>query len=159
MKEAHLRDFIAVVDEGGVRAAARKLGISQAAVSHNIHALEKACGNALLIRGNHGVELTEFGAILLRRARAADAELRKAKEEMAALSGRRRGGVAVGLSPPVETTLTSAALTRFHRRFSDALVRVTSGPGVTTAIALREGRLDFTIGSATPHPPARRRAI
>lgn len=150
MKEAQLRDFIAVVDEGGVRAAARKLGISQAAVSHNLLALERECGHALLLRGNHGIELTEFGRILLRRARAAGAELRKAREEMGALSGRMRGDLAVGISPVVEASLMSSVLTRFHQKFPDTLVRVTTGPGTTTSLPLREGQLDFAIGSATP---------
>jgi DNA-binding transcriptional LysR family regulator len=148
MKEAHLRDFMAVVEQGGVRAAARKQGLTQAAVSRNLLALEQDCGSALLIRSNHGIELTESGRILLRRARAADTELKKAREEMEALSGRTRGGVSIGLSPAVEALLMSQAIDRFRERFPETLVRVTGGPAAITASGLREGRLDFIIGSA-----------
>ena len=86
MRDARLRDFIAVVDAGGVRAAARVLGSTQSGVSRNLAALEAELGVSLLQRSNHGIELTEFGRLLLRRARIVDAELRKAAEEISTLS-------------------------------------------------------------------------
>src|SRR4051812_47398201 len=102
MREAHLRDFIAVADTGSVRAAARRLRLSQGAISKNLLALERELGVALLVRSARGVEPTDFGKILLRRARLADGELRKAKEEIAALAGHAAGPVSVGLSSTAE---------------------------------------------------------
>lgn len=148
MKEAHLRDFIAVVAHGGVRAAARQLGLTQAAVSRNVLALEKACGTQLLVRSRHGAELTEPGRILLRGARAAVAELKKAQDDIEALSGERSGWVSIGVPPGIEALCMSEAIERFRARFPSVLVRVTGGPTATTIPGLREGRLDFILGSA-----------
>ena len=80
VREAHLRDLIAVIETGSVRSAARKLGLAQAAVSKNLTALEKSLGVPLLVRSARGVEPTEFGRIVLRRARVIDAELRHLQE-------------------------------------------------------------------------------
>ena len=67
MREAHLRDLIAVIETGSIRSAARKLGLAQAAVSKNLTALEKSLRVPLLVRSARGVELTEYGRIVLRR--------------------------------------------------------------------------------------------
>lgn len=148
MKEAHLRDFTAVVAHGGIRAAARQLGLTQAAVSRNLLALEKECGAPLLLRSSRGVELTDFGRILLRGARAAASELKRAREDMEALSGERRGWVSIGVPPAIEALYLSTAIDRFRARFPHVLVRVTGGPAQSTLPGLREGRLDFILGSA-----------
>jgi len=145
MREAHLRDFMAVVETGSLRAAARKLDISQAAISKNLSALERACGLPLLVRSAHGVEPTEGGRILLRRARLADAELRKAQEEMAALSGEHRGVVNVGLSSTAEVLLASRAIQRFHALRPTISINLQGGNAFTMAGLLREGKLDFAV--------------
>jgi DNA-binding transcriptional LysR family regulator len=145
MREAHLRDFIAVVETGSLRSAARKLGISQAAISKNLSALERSCGVPLLVRSAHGVEPTDFGRILVRRARLADAELRKAQEEMAALSGEHRGVVNVGLSSTAEVLLAARAIQRFQMQRPTISVNLLGGNAFTMAGLLREGKLDFAV--------------
>lgn len=49
---------------GSLSAVARETGWSQPAISQQIKRLEKDCGVPLLRRSSHGVELTEFGAIV-----------------------------------------------------------------------------------------------
>lgn len=150
MREAHLRDLIAVVETGSVRGAARRLGITQSAVSKNLLALERDFGVPLLLRSAHGVEPSEFGKLLLRRARLADAELRKAREEIAALSGAHLGAVTIGLSSTAECLLAARALERFHGQRPEAMVNIQGGTAVTMAGLLREGRLDFAAAPSFP---------
>ncbi|HEX7382464.1 MAG TPA: LysR family transcriptional regulator [Nevskiaceae bacterium] len=57
----HLRYFIAVVEEGGLRAAALRLHISQPPLTRNIRALEDMLDTQLLVRHPHGVEVTAAG--------------------------------------------------------------------------------------------------
>jgi len=64
-----LRAFVAVVEEGGLSAAARRLHMSQPSLSQTIQALEKQLGVSLLERDHTGVRPTERGALLLREAR------------------------------------------------------------------------------------------
>src|SRR5438067_2054642 len=57
----HLRYFWTVAREGSVSRAARRLGLSQPAVSAQIRALEISLDDRLFIRKGRGIALTEFG--------------------------------------------------------------------------------------------------
>lgn len=149
MREAHLRDLIAVFDSGSVRAAARTLGISQAAVSKNLSALERSLGVPLLLRTPHGVEPTDYGRLVLRRARAVDTEMRRLQEEIAGAAGARLACVSVGLSATAEALLLPSALTRFAKSCPGVLVSMAGGRSNTNIAALREGRIDFAIAPAS----------
>lgn len=145
MRHAHLRDLIAVIETGSVRAAARRLGLTQSAVSKNLTAMEREFGVPLLVRSAQGVEPTEYGRILLRRARLAEGELRKAHEEIAALSGGDLGAVSIGLSVVAECLLATRAIRKFHEQKEGALVSIRGGTAVTMVGMLREGQLDFAV--------------
>ncbi|VTU46323.1 Galactose-binding protein regulator (plasmid) [Variovorax sp. SRS16] len=150
MREAHLRDFVAVIGCGSVRLAARSLGISEAAVSKNLTALERSVGVPLLIRSSHGVEATEHGKLVLRRARVIDAELRKLDEELAMLSGAEIGtNVSIGVSSTAEAIIMPRAVRRFRESAPHTTVTIISGPPSATVSALREARVDFVIAPAS----------
>lgn len=78
MEVRALRAFVAVVECGGFSAAARRLRVSQSAVSQTIHGLEQQLGVQLLIRGSSGVQVTESGVLLLGEARAVIARIDQA---------------------------------------------------------------------------------
>ncbi|MEV5201293.1 LysR family transcriptional regulator [Streptomyces sp. NPDC053720] len=65
----HLRCLVAIVDTGSFTDAALELGISQAAVSRNLLALEKVLGVRLLHRTSRTVAPTPAGVQALARAR------------------------------------------------------------------------------------------
>ncbi|HUD36268.1 MAG TPA: LysR family transcriptional regulator [Streptosporangiaceae bacterium] len=65
----HLRCLVAIVEEGSFTDAAIDLGISQAAVSRNLIALEQVLGVRLLNRTSRSVALTTAGAQVLAQAR------------------------------------------------------------------------------------------
>jgi DNA-binding transcriptional LysR family regulator len=148
MREAHLRDLIAVVESGSLRSAAKQLGISLGAVSKNLSALEKNLGVPLLVRTTQGVQPTEYGRIVLRRARVVEAELRHMQEELDVLGGAQLGTVSVGLSATSETALLPAVIGRFRGTHPQVMVSVMGGRSASTIAALREGRIDFAIGPA-----------
>src|SRR6201999_296069 len=64
-----MRAFVAVAEGGGLSAAARRLHISQPALSQTIQSLEKHFGVELLVRSNAGVSVTPAGMTLLSEAR------------------------------------------------------------------------------------------
>ena len=70
MEIRELRAFTVVVDEGSLTAAARRLHLSQSALSQTILSLERQLGVPLLRRYSTGVAVTDAGMILLREARA-----------------------------------------------------------------------------------------
>jgi DNA-binding transcriptional LysR family regulator len=147
MREAHLRDFIAVIDTGSVRAAAKRLNLTQGAISRNLTALERSLGVSLLLRSSHGVEPTEIGRAVLRRARVVDSELRKMQEDIDALSGGHTSVVSIGISATAESLLLSRAVRQARKLLPQTLLSITGGPFPTALAALREGRVDFAIVS------------
>ncbi|WP_171177129.1 LysR family transcriptional regulator [Ruegeria sp. HKCCD8929] len=56
-----LETFLCVADAGGFHAAARKMNVTQTAISARIRAVEQAVGQTLFTRGAGGTALTDFG--------------------------------------------------------------------------------------------------
>ena len=94
----HLRYFVAVAEEAGFTAAARRAHVTQQVLSAQIRQLEDAVGTALLERTSRGVVLTAAGSAFLDVAReilaALDRGVAAARNAARAVSGR----LAVGLS-------------------------------------------------------------
>ena len=65
----HLRCLVAIVDAGTFTDAAIELGISQAAVSRNLMALEQVLGVRLLYRTSRTITPTTAGVHALAQAR------------------------------------------------------------------------------------------
>lgn len=70
-----LRQFIEVADNQSINKAAKNLGISQPALSRNMQRLEENFGKPLIYRTSSGIELTEYGQILYRRAQVMELDL------------------------------------------------------------------------------------
>ena len=64
----HLERFWAVVREGGVTRASRKLHVSQPTVSAQVRTLETSLGGTLFARSGRGLVLTDFGRTIYRYA-------------------------------------------------------------------------------------------
>lgn len=91
----HLRLFRAVATDGTLTGAARRLNLSQSALSAQIKALQDSLGHALFERRGRGLILTEAGRIALDHA---EAIFRTAEDLTATLrdTGRARRALRVG---------------------------------------------------------------
>jgi LysR family transcriptional regulator of abg operon len=141
----HIRDFMAIVDAGSIRAAARSLALSQPALTKSLRQLETELGAVLLTRGVRGARPTEFGRAFLARARAVTVELQRAREEIDQLRGGRAGRLAVGSAPGPALGLLPAALPPLRARWREATISVTDVSPSEVMPALREGRLDVAL--------------
>ena len=83
--------FVAVVENGGFAAAARKLGVSKSAVSKRISQLEAGLGAQLLHRTTRKLSLTEAGERYLIHAAEALASAREAEDAVAQLQRTPHG--------------------------------------------------------------------
>lgn len=65
------RNFIAMVEAGGMNRASREIHVAQPALTRQLQVMEKEYGAALVKprKGRHALELTEAGWILYRQAR------------------------------------------------------------------------------------------
>lgn len=143
MTLSQIRDFIAVVESGGIRAAARKLGVSQPAITRSVRGLETELRARLLRRTPTGVVPTQPGRALFARARAAQAELRKAEEEVDQLTQTTRA-VAFGVSP-TSAIVVPEAVTRFRQQFPQARIHIAEGLPQSLIPMVRDETLDFAI--------------
>lgn len=84
MRLQRIEQFIAVVDAGSIRGAARRLGVSQPALTRALQQLEEELGVQLMQRSVRGASLTAAGSAFLARARVAEAELRMGTDEAGA---------------------------------------------------------------------------
>jgi len=145
MRLNHIRDFMAVVEAGSLRAAARSLALSQPALTKSLRQLETELGAVLLTRGVRGARPTEIGRAFLARARAVTVELQRAREEVDQLRGGRTGRLAIGSAPGPALGLLPAALPRLRERWREAAISIQDVSPAEVLPALREGRLDFAL--------------
>lgn len=145
MKLHQLRDFIAVASTGSLRAAARRLGLTQPSLSKSIQQLEKELGYPLFDRHARGAVLSFAGRTFLPRAETVLNELQRATSELKHLGGSG-GHVNVAVSAAASIVALPEALIEFRKKHPDASVRVVSGTFAVMFNELRAGALDFSVG-------------
>lgn len=148
MKLNAIRDFLTVVDRGGLRAAARQLNGSQPAISRSIQELERELGVVLFDRKPSGVALTPMGTVFHRRASSVLNELRLAQEELDQLRGETYGSLRVALSSVPHIALLPNSLRPFRARFPNVTIDIIDAVYPKIELDLRESRVDFYVGPA-----------
>lgn len=135
---SHVRTFLAVVAEGGLRPAARALGLSPASVVEHLDRLDASVGAALLHRSRRRVELTAAGARFapLARALMATADRARAVVADAPLRIAAASNVGVYLLPPL--------IAAFERQ-SGKTIEVWVGPNPEAAERLVTGAADLAV--------------
>lgn len=96
----HLLYFWTVAREGGVLPAARRLGVTHSTVGAQVHALEEALGETLLVRSGRNLVPTAAGQTALRYADEIFSLGRELKEAIGK-AGERPRRLHVGLSSAV----------------------------------------------------------
>lgn len=110
-----LRAFALTIGSGGVRAAARELGVSHSAVSRHLRELEKWLGRALFERtaGRQGIVATpqarELAVAVTKAIRDMDVATQEVREH------RSRHAVTIGAAPSLATRWLLPRLPRFER--------------------------------------------
>jgi DNA-binding transcriptional LysR family regulator len=83
--------FVAVAQESGFSAAARRLGLSAASITRAVSALEQRIGTPLLVRTTRNVYLSEAGQRFLEDCRHILADLQEAEDSAAGSHTQPRG--------------------------------------------------------------------
>ncbi len=122
---ARLRTFLAVVDQGSVRAAATRLHVTEPAVSAAVTALERHLGTELLAREGRGVRLTESGRIYAGYCRQV---LGLLDEAAAAVRTAERGRLRIGAVATASENVLPTLLASFHRRHPDVELSLSVQP-------------------------------
>lgn len=107
-----IRTLVAVGETGSLSAAARALGSSQPTVSRHVDELERTLGVKLFLRGRRGYELTEAGAALMERGRAAVEAMASISLHAAGREERMAGPVRISASEMVSAFVLPAIAAR-----------------------------------------------
>jgi DNA-binding transcriptional LysR family regulator len=145
-----MRAFVVVVEEGSLSAAARKLHISQPALSQTMTALERQLGVQLMVRRSTGVQPTEAGMTLLTEARAV---LARHDQALSALARHTEAGstvLRIGIPLELPADLLPKPLADLAAARPGTRVQARHLSTAAQFEALRDGELD--LGLVREHP-------
>ena len=141
-----LRYFIAVAEEGNITKAAARLHVSQPALSTQLAALEDELGQRLFERGARGIELTEKGLVLKRRADDLVDFAERIESEMKANGGDElEGTVSIGAGETPAFRFVARAAAQLARDNPRLRFSISSGNGEDVLMHLREGVHDLAL--------------
>ncbi|MGY5775183.1 LysR substrate-binding domain-containing protein [Rhizobium sp. LEGMi135b] len=145
MRYTQLAAFVRVIEAGGIRAGARLLGISQAAVTRSLRELEEEAGTPLIIRGSRGVRLTHDGTAAYERASIIVDQMERLDQEIKAMPSGGPRRVTFGVGAVIAQTILPQVLTTFSKRRPEVKIVVGESTVETALANLRNGTMDFII--------------
>lgn len=141
-----LRAFVAVVEEGSFTLAARRLFVTQSAVSHSLRTLEEQLMCKLLERSGKRVAVTVEGELLLKRCKRVLFELDQASRD---LDGLRRWGqtrIRIGAPHSLCHFIIPAVLREFRDCFPRCEAIIEAGDTMSLLDRLSQVELDLVVG-------------
>ena len=125
MDFAVLRMFKAVVDEGGISPAAKKLHRVQSNVTTRIQQLENSLGTKLFVRDKRRLHLSAAGEVFLSYVEQLLAIAEQARQAMQ--GDAPHGVLRIGTLESTAASRLPPLLSRFHERFPAVRVELTTG--------------------------------
>lgn len=146
----HLAMVEALHDEGSVTAAARRLHISQPALSHGLRDLETRLRARLFVRGRRGVQITPEGERLLQASRRVLTEMGRAEEDIAQLRNGGRGVLRITTECYTCYHWIPEVLRRLHDDHPGMDVRLVPDATYRTLEALMTDEVDLAVMYCPP---------
>lgn len=143
-----LRYFTVVARELNITRAAEKLNMSQPPLSNQIKGLEEELGAQLLIRGKRRLELTEEGALLLRRAVQIQELIDKTRQEIASLREGMTGTIYLSMVEGRAPFLAAGWIAGFREEFPLVRYSLWNGSSDDVLDRLRKGLADLAVIAA-----------
>lgn len=141
-----LRAFVAVADEGSFTMAAKKLFLTQSAISHSMRALEDSLECRLLERLGKKTILTEEGGVFLRRCRRVLGELEMAGRELDGLKRWGQSRIRIGAPHSLCQFLLPTVIREFRDCFPRCEPSIEADETGALLERLAEHELDLVLG-------------
>lgn len=143
MELRQLRYFVAVAEEGSISRAAKRIFLTQPALSRQIKALEEEIGHCLLERQAHSVRLTTVGKAFLPEAQGL---LKHATEVLEhAKQAHPTVHIRVGYAPSLASDFLSEVLERFVQIHPSARVELLDLSSQEMLVQLEAETLDVAV--------------
>lgn len=176
-----LEYLVALADLQHFGRAAAAARTSQPTLSHQLAALEKKLGVALVERASGGMKMTPVGRDVAARARRVLLVVREIRELATRAAGTLAGTLHFGVSPTLGPYLMPPIIAELHREYPDLRLYIREGIPDDQVRDLSRGALDMLLGpmpmdapdltveplfrermllvSATDHPLTRREVL
>jgi DNA-binding transcriptional LysR family regulator len=130
MEFKDMHSFYAVVEEGNISHAAKRLDIAQPALSKQMKKLEESLGVQLFERGSRRIRLTEAGRILYTRVEQILGMVDGTVNEITAIGSGVMGSLMIGTVTTSGATLLPRLIKEFHKRYPKVTFQLWEGEGV-----------------------------
>ena len=148
MEIRQLKAFLAIAEAKTFTAGARRVNVTQAAISMQIRQLEDEVGLPLFTRTPRRVIMTEAGEYLLDRARKILREHDSALAEIAELGGVEHGRLRIGsASAEFTTQQLPGILQGLRKKFPNSEIGVSAGTSLTLVEKIMHGGIDIAFVS------------
>lgn len=148
MEIRQLKAFLAIAEAKTFTAGARRVNVTQAAISMQIRQLEDEVGLQIFTRTPRRVILTEAGEYLLDRARKILREHDSALAEIAELGGAEHGRLRIGsASAEFATQQLPRILQGLREKFPNSELNVSAGTSQTLVDKIMHGGIDIAFVS------------
>ncbi len=150
LKIRDLERVMALHDEGNVTVAARRIGISEPALSKRLRAIEQQIQVELFDRSHEGVTITEAGRAFVEHAQQSLMEFHRAvheaRETKRGVMHKLRIGASTFHSPHLIESLRSVEL----RLFRDLTIEIVSEYSCELLSQLKRHRIDLALVTSPP---------
>ncbi len=145
MEFHQLRYFIAAAEDLSISAAAKRLHVTQPALSRQIAVLEAELGVALFDRIRKRIHLTDAGRFFLPKARQIVCDAETGAQQLREQFGNARRTLRLGFLTPFLDDLVAPAVREFRQRHPKAQVSLFELPPRAQLDRLRNHELDAAI--------------
>lgn len=148
----HLRNMLAIIEEGSLGKAARTLNISQPALTKSIQRLEEQLGVRLFERVSRGMKPTFYAENLMGYAKAACVGMAEAQSRIAALRNGTEGLITVAGPPQITTEFLPRILVKLAQERPKLQIRIVS-QNRNLFVDLLDGRFDLVVATIPEETP------
>ncbi len=140
-----LRYFIQIAREGNMSRAAEVLHVSQPTLSKQMTDLESELGKKLFIRTSSGLNLTDEGMLLRKRAEDILEMVDKTTDEFKSLDNITGGDVQIGCAESYQIKYLAQVIQKLKKEYPDLRYHLSSGNTEHVTERLNKGLLDFAV--------------
>lgn len=159
MNLRRLKYFVKSIEIGSLTQAAEVLFVAQPALSQQLSVLENELKQTLLIRNKRGVQPTEAGKVLYRKAQLILHLCEQAHDEVQTAGQNLSGSVSIGLAQcSMAEHLAIPLLKAVREAYPDISLNLNQNSGVRQSELVMNGNLDLAllapVSTALPCPTA-----
>lgn len=127
LNKLRLDYFLATVQTGSIRAAAKRLNIAASAISRQVNLLEAELGGRVLERLQHGVQPTELGLLLLKHCQKLEQLELGFKQEINNYHELAVGHISICVGEGFIHSIINSPLKEFNQRYQGINIDIDTG--------------------------------